>query len=180
MKIYVSPHYRTAMWGSVASAILIDLIILYYIVQNLRSALQMFNEEPWVFLIVIVNFWVVILCLFAMIWRSLVHTKVEEDSYQSYLGRRKQCYVDRTKDIYYTVFGYPLRKDTYGKNAYIAFSNEPFTANSSLTIFNGYDTKKVIVVPYYEETLPYLDVEKWHKIEMEYPESMKKMEKWFK
>ena len=180
MKIYVSPHYRTAMWGSVASAILLDLILLYYFIKNPKVMLEILVEEPCV-----IVFTAVILCLFTMIWRALIHTKVEPNSYQSFLGKRKQCYVDRTKDIYYTVFGYPAKKvDSYGKDSYIAFSNEPFVAKYYLTnwgsFINKYDTKKIILLPYYEEIVPYLNVENWHKIEMEYPESMKKMEKWFK
>ena len=185
MKIYVSPYYRTAMWGSVVSAIMIDLIVLYYSFYSVESIIRNLTVDLGWFIFEITFFWVVILCLFTMIWRFLIHTKVEDYFYQSYLGRRKQCYVDRTKDIYYTVFGYPAKKvDSYGKDSYIAFSNEPFVAKYYLTnwgsFINKYDTKKIILLPYYEEIVPYLNVENWHKIEMEYPESMKKMEKWFK
>ena len=181
MKIYVSPHYRTAMWGSTISLLILEIMMLYASFIDMESFCHMLmNDFPWSILFLL--FPVEILAfLFLLVWRLLIHTKIDEEGYQSYLGKRELCYINKEKQIYYAIFGYPLRKKTVGKGAYIAFSDEPFLAKEFLTpyksFFEAYNVKKIIVLPYNEETIMYFETAKWNKLEWIYPEKKKKQKK---
>jgi len=49
------------------------------------------------------------------------HSIIDENGYQSYLFRKKYCYVDKGKNIYYAFYHFSPYKMNF-----IAFSNEPF------------------------------------------------------
>ena len=174
MKIYVSPHYRTAMWGSTISLLIFQIEMIYVSLINMESFYYMLmNDLPWSMLLLISPV-IILLFLFLLVWRLLIHTKIDEEGYQSCLGRIKLCYIDKNKDIYYTII-----HDIAIKNRIsIAFSNEPFEAKYHLTewsMFDGaYDARKIILLPYNLETMKYFEIQNWEKIEMQYPEKIKK------
>ncbi len=99
--------------------------------------------------------------------RELFYTTIDEKGYQSCRFRKKFCYVDKGKDIYYVLYHYP-----YYRMDFIAFSNEPFKLFQFVWIskkhlifsfINTYDYRKVILLPYNEKTMVNFDVENWKK-----------------
>lgn len=169
MKIYVSPHYRTSMWSCAIGGAFLTILYFYYGCHSIESIIRMFTVDLLATLYMILFPTVLWLVLFLIVWRWLIHSRISEKGYQSYLGRRKLCYVDKDKEIYYTTFGWPMDSK---RNVYIAFSNEPFEAKFRLTGWSSfpekYDVKKIIVLPYYVETEKFFEVSKWNKLEMYY------------
>lgn len=101
--------------------------------------------------------------------KELLYATIDENGYQSYLFRKKYCYVDKGKDIYYALYYFQeYRMD------FIVFSNEPFKLFEEIFIskkifalkyMNTHDCRKVILLPYNEKTRMEFDIENWKKAE---------------
>lgn len=109
--------------------------------------------------------------------RYLTYVIVTEDGFDSYLFRKKLCTVRKDKPIYYVIFkfgGVGGPEGRYVTRNYIVMSNEPFEYYKapSIRIFTwdkepflrAYDMKKHIAMLYDGETMPFLEIEKWHAV----------------
>lgn len=80
--------------------------------------------------------------------------------------RRELCRIDLRQTVYYARF--TTLASGCGKIPLIAISNEPFVYADYLgniitrrRFIQGYDWKKVILMPYDERTKPLLDLDAW-------------------
>ena len=105
--------------------------------------------------------------------RFFTQVVLEENKCTSYSFFKKElCVVNFNKKVYFTFFNILSR--SYNPRPYgvkfIAVSNEPFVCNqNTLNIFKGifqgtYDYKKIIIFPYYSETIKLLKHENWSYI----------------
>ena len=107
------------------------------------------------------------LCMIFMQRRLLTYVVTEPSAFCAYsLTRRELCRIDLRQTVYYARF--TTLASGCGKIPLIAISNEPFVYSDYLgniitrrRFIQGYDWKKVILMPYDERTKPLLDLDAW-------------------
>ena len=107
------------------------------------------------------------LCMIFMQRRLLTYVVTEPSAFCAYsLTRRELCRIDLRQTVYYARF--TTLASGCGKIPLIAISNEPFVYADYLgniitrrRFIQGYDWKKVILMPYDERTKPLLDLDAW-------------------
>lgn len=104
--------------------------------------------------------------------RLLTYVIAEPNVFSAYShGHRKLCSIDRRKSIYYACFSTPA--SGCGPIPLIALSNNLFVYSDYLgsitarkRFIQGYDWKKIVLMPYNEQTMPLLSLDKWQCVQM--------------
>lgn len=107
-------------------------------------------------------------CLLFFSRRLCTYAVIEEDHIQSFsAASQKLCTISTADAVYYTIFTSP-EGSAHGKE-FIAISNSPFEYQETYGIakvrfLQHYDMAKQIVLPYDNQTIKLLDIQKWHKV----------------
>ena len=115
------------------------------------------------------------LLLFDMVWgffcflmRKYLTTVIIKDGiYQSYFIKKQLCGIDGNNKIYYAVI--KAYESSREMKSYIVLSQNEFQLPTDIRkienhFLRTYDWKQLIIVPYNDETLKYLNIDKWELI----------------
>ncbi len=107
-------------------------------------------------------------CLLFFSRRLCTYAIIEEDHIQSFsVASQKLCTISTADAVYYTIFVSPGGAACCEE--FIAISNSPFEYQKTYGIakvrfLQHYDMAKQIVLPYDNQTIKLLDIQKWHKV----------------
>ena len=97
--------------------------------------------------------------------RLFGYSILEQDKVSAYTFRNKPlCTIDTSKPVFYSIFF--AQQDTFATYKMIAVSNEPFDCWKSIKkpFLMYYDQSKIIVIPYKDDLIPFLNMEEWHEV----------------
>ena len=101
--------------------------------------------------------------------RFLTYVTFKNYEIHSYSFFSKElCTITTTNPIYYKIFTTP--QGLLNKNEYIVLSNEQFEYQETygfakVRFIQHYNMSKQIILPYNEQTIQFLDLDSWYKIE---------------
>lgn len=126
------------------------------------------SQEDYIMCLCAAWFILVAACLLFFSRRLCTYAVIEEDHIQSFLPTSQiLCTISTTDAVYYAIFTSP-EGSAHGKE-FIAISNSPFEYQETYGIakvrfLQHYDMAKQIVLPYDNQTIKLLDIQKWHKV----------------
>lgn len=126
------------------------------------------SKEDYIMCICAAWFVLVAACLVIFSRRLCTYAVIEESHIQSFLPTSQiLCTISTTAAVYYAIFTSP-EGSAHGKE-FIAISNSPFEYQETYGIakvrfLQHYDMAKQIVLPYDNQTIKLLDIQKWHKV----------------
>lgn len=97
--------------------------------------------------------------------RLFGYSILERDKVSAYTFRNKPlCTIDTSKPVFYSIFF--AQQDMFATYKMIAISNEPFDCWKSIKkpFLMYYDQSKIIVFPYEDKVIPFLELEEWHEV----------------
>lgn len=160
MKIVLSKYWRYEL-------LIIFCIQLLCIMLTVLSLLKDFAVMLILSLCGSVTITVAEIVLVCSCYRFLTYVIIENNTYTSFLFKKRLCVIDTAKPIYHVIFS--AREGMFSEREFVVLSNEPiaYEEKRSLRIFPwekkpliaGYDTQKQIVLPYNEETRSILKME---------------------
>ena len=169
MKIIVSKLWRKELKGIVIAEIL-----------GVLFCFTVWHTEDYIFLAVMYSVLFVIVGTMGQILylttqqRLFFHVMYENGKYTSFFFRQKKCTIDEKSPIFYTTTYGMLHPNRFEN--FIIISKEPFeykdvpiirwSKKDPKPLYNSYDVKKMIMLPY-EENAPYLS--KMHEWTCIYP-----------
>lgn len=161
MKIIVSPY-----WNKTIKILLsIDVFVALF------AFMLLVNDCAIEGLLILGGY--ALLCLLITAWifygtrRLLTKVVVTELSFESVLINKKQCRVERNKEIYYMIFR--CAESVYSGHQFILISNNPFEYKTEEKIFSKkiisyYDIKSQILMPYDDTTSKLFDLNSWKNV----------------
>ena len=100
--------------------------------------------------------------------RLLSYSLLEQDKVSAYTFFNKPlCTVDTSKPVFYSIFLAVHVKYDYKM---IAISNEPYECWKNVKdikkkrFIYSYDRSKIIIFPYEDKVMPFLNLEEWHLV----------------
>lgn len=162
MKIYLSKYWRQ-------NALFIFCLMILLIVASVFFCVWSNDREDYI--IVLCVAWCVLIlgCILVCSKRFLTYVIFKNYEIHSYsYFSKKLCTITTTNPIYYKIFTTP--QGLLNKNEYIVLSNELFEYKETygfakVRFIQHYNMSKQIILPYNEQTIQFLDLDSWHKIE---------------
>lgn len=128
------------------------------------------NDREYYIIVLCVAWYVLILgCILVCSKRFLTYVTFKNYEIHSYSFFSKElCTITTTNPIYYKIFTTP--QGLLNKNEYIVLSNEQFEYQETygfakVRFIQHYNMSKQIILPYNEQTIQFLDLDSWYKIE---------------